>query len=106
MLVCSSCSTQFPTTTPRWRCDCGAYVMLADAGLFAPDSLRERPPSLWRYREALGILDESNIVSLGEGSTPLIETRLAGAPVSLKLDYLCPTGSYKDRGSTVMVSKL
>jgi threonine synthase len=106
MLVCSRCSTQFPTTTPRWRCDCGSYLILEDSGLFSPQRLQGRPPSLWRYREALGIGDESNIVSLGEGSTPLVETRLAGASAALKLDYLCPTGSYKDRGSTVMVSKL
>jgi threonine synthase len=36
----------------------------------------------------------------------LIQVRLGGDPVALKLDYLCPTGSYKDRGSAVMPGKL
>src|SRR5581483_7492029 len=48
----------------------------------------------------------ANRVTLGEGFTPLVPFRLGEQSVLLKLDFLCPTGSYKDRGSTVMVSKL
>jgi threonine synthase len=62
--------------------------------------------SLWRYREGLGIENPSEIVTLGEGFTPLAHATLDGFPVMLKLDFLCPTGSYKDRGSAVMISKL
>jgi threonine synthase len=43
---------------------------------------------------------------MGEGFTPLIESRFGNRPVQLKLDYLCPSGSYKDRGSAVLLSKL
>ena len=63
--------------------------------------------SLWRYREALPIPDEADIVTLGEGMTPLI--RLDAAADSghyVKLDYLCPTGSYKDRGASVLMTHL
>jgi threonine synthase len=105
MLVCSNCAAAFPVTEPRWRCDCGAYLLPLNSGL-AREALRDRPPSLWRYREALGIQDSSNIVTMGEGFTPLMTTRMYGGRVALKLDYLCPTGSYKDRGSAVMISKL
>lgn len=80
--------------------------MLTPPKMFLKQDLRDRPPGLWRYREALGLGAGTKIVSLGEGSTPLVETRLGGIEVSLKLDYLCPTGSYKDRGSSVMMSKL
>lgn len=60
---------------------------------------------LWRYAEALPIRQES-IVSLGEGLTPLLKTNRAGlSKLNVKLDYLFPTGSFKDRGSTVLVSK-
>jgi len=79
--------------------------MLPTPGMFTPASLAHRPPTLWRYREALGIKDPSNIVTLGEGFTPLIDCFLNGQ-LKLKLDFLCPTGSYKDRGSAVMISKL
>jgi threonine synthase len=54
----------------------------------------------------LGITNLGHAVSLGKGSTPLIELQLAGSPVIAKLDYFCPTGSYKDRGSAVVIGKL
>ncbi|HWF67688.1 MAG TPA: threonine synthase [Acidobacteriaceae bacterium] len=74
--------------------------------MFSLGALRDRGPTLWRYREALGIEQDENVVSLGEGNTPLLASRLNETEVMLKVDYLCPTGSYKDRGSTVMISKL
>ncbi len=106
MLICSNCATSFSTNQPRWRCDCGGYLLLKDAAMFRKDALRGRPPTLWRYHEALGIDTPSHAVSLGEGYTPLVAARLGGHAVSFKVDYLCPTGSYKDRGSSVMISKL
>ena len=73
--------------------------------MFDPGCVKSRPPTLWRYREALGI-NERDVVTLGEGFTPLVRSNVDGQDVLLKLDFLCPTGSYKDRGSTVMLSKL
>jgi threonine synthase len=106
MLVCASCEAAFPVDRPRWRCECGSYLMLSDTGMFAPGTLASRPASLWRYREALGIDDSSPAVTLGEGFTPLADATLDGFELKLKLDFLCPTGSYKDRGSAVMITKL
>src|ERR1041385_8654400 len=106
MLVCSSCTARFSTSEPRWQCNCGGSLVLESPGLFRREDLSKRPPSLWRYREALGIDQDESVVSLGEGYTPLIDARLNGHRVGLKLDYLCPSGSYKDRGSSVMLSKL
>jgi threonine synthase len=65
----------------------------------------KRPPSLWRYRQALPILEDKHIVSMREGFTPLEEMTFDGHSVFLKIDYLFPTGSYKDRGATVLISK-
>ena len=73
--------------------------------MFDPGCVKSRPPTLWRYREALSI-NQRDIVTLHEGFTPLVESSLYGLDLMLKLDFLCPTGSYKDRGSTVMLSKL
>jgi len=74
--------------------------------MFSIDSLRGRNCGIWRYAEALGIDDPANIVTIGEGSTPLVGARFAGREIYFKHDYLCPTGSYKDRGAAVMLSKL
>jgi threonine synthase len=64
-----------------------------------------------RYRSLLPITDDTPIITLGEGSTPLIESPKLGAllgnrcQVFLKYEGLNPTGSFKDRGMTVAVSK-
>ncbi|WP_374711726.1 threonine synthase [Symbiobacterium terraclitae] len=106
MLTCSCCNQAYPETEPRWRCRCGAYLLLQSDRMFTRDALSGRPLTLWRYREALGIERDDSIVSLDEGFTPLVADTLFGQPVLLKLDQLNPTGSFKDRGSTVMISKL
>lgn len=106
MFSCSKCAATYPTTTPHWRCDCGHYLRLTDAKLFQKSDLATRKYDLWRYFEALGIDDPANIISLGEGFTPLVSGQLFDQPVLFKMDLMCPTGSFKDRGSTVMLSKL
>lgn len=106
MLVCSSCSRTFSENEPRWRCDCGGYLLVNSTRMFRRENLADRSAGVWRYREALGIRDAANVISLGEGATPLVYVSFDTCSTSLKLDYLCPTGSYKDRGSSVMLSKL
>ena len=75
-----------------WRCPCGGTLRLSGYGA-APFEGR----GIWRYLRGLP-LDASRIVSMGEGDTPLIERRIGGRAAWFKLDYLAPTGSYKDRG--------
>jgi len=50
--------------------------------------------------------EKSTIISLGEGMTPMIEEDIDGLHLLVKLEYLSPSGSFKDRGATVMVSKM
>jgi len=61
--------------------------------------------SVWRYHSAL-LVPPDAAVSLGEGWTPLIDGTWDGVGVKFKLEFLMPTGSFKDRGMTVMVSYL
>src|SRR5919205_4693417 len=67
------------------------------------------PGLIDRYRDRLPVTDATPVVTLGEGSTPLIHApRLSdrtGLDVHLKYEGLNPTGSFKDRGMTVAVSK-
>ena len=60
---------------------------------------------MWRYREALPIGNDANIVSFDEGMTPMIPLDLGAGGLLLKLEQLFTTGSYKDRGAAVLVSK-
>ncbi len=73
-------------------------------------SLKERPLGVWRYRELLPIKDESRIVTLNEGGTGLIRCRNLEKELGIKEIYCKnegenPTGSFKDRGMTVGVTK-
>ncbi|MGQ9736118.1 MAG: threonine synthase [Thermaceae bacterium] len=68
-------------------------------------------PLIERYREHLPVSEKTPVVSLYEGSTPLIplkgppETRRLGVQIYAKYEGLNPTGSFKDRGMTLAVSK-
>jgi threonine synthase len=66
-------------------------------------------PLIERYRDRLPLEDGDPVVTLNEGSTPLIHSpRLServGAEVHLKFEGANPTGSFKDRGMTVAVSR-
>jgi threonine synthase len=102
--TCFSCGGQYPLTDRRFRCDCGGFLTVESATFFKRDTLAERDFSIWRYREAFGLPEEADPVSLGEGRTPLVQRAIAGQCVAFKLDYLQPSGSFKDRGASVLMT--
>jgi threonine synthase len=106
IFFCSDCKRFYPTQPERWRCDCGSFLDLEFESKFPIEKIVKRGPTLWRYREAIPIHNDQFIISMGEGFTPLEEIRFNGNPVLIKIDYLFPTGSYKDRGATVLISKM
>jgi threonine synthase len=103
---CSSCKRFYSIQPTRWRCDCGSYLDLEFKSKFPIQKILKRSPTLWRYREAIPIHNETSILSMNEGFTPLEELEFNGNRVLIKIDYLFPTGSYKDRGATVLISKM
>lgn len=85
------------------------YDLARAAETLTQDSLKERGPSLWRYREVLPVVDDASIITLGEGWTPLTHARRLGerlgmSRLHLKDESLNPTGSFKARGMTAAVS--
>jgi len=73
------------------------------------ESLRTRVASLWRYREVLPVVHDENIVTLGEGWTPLIPVprigeRLGLSQLYIKDESLNPTGAFKARGLCMAIS--
>ena len=72
--------------------------------------LANRAPDLWRYHELLPVRDETHVVTLGEGMTPLLELprharRLGVDTLLMKDEGLLPTGAFKARGAAVGVSR-
>ncbi len=105
-LVCTHCGSSEPWPVARWPCSCGGPRELADLEVFAPDSIDREQPGLWRYRAMLPVPAATGPVTLGEGFTPLIPGAWDGVDVSWKLEYLNPTGAFKDRGTVLVVNDL
>ena len=105
--ICEGCNTIYPIEGLRYKCDCGQPLNLkkTETG-FSVDQVSMGDSTLWRYRDALPIADEASIISLGEGMTPLVSFDHPTHDHRLKLDFVCPTGSYKDRGAAVLLSKV
>lgn len=85
------------------------YDLEKAAATLRPDALKERAPTMWRYREVMPIRSTDEIVSLGEGFTPLHRVERLGAwagftNLYIKDESLNPTGSFKARGLSAAVS--
>lgn len=95
----------YPLDEARWRGEGGHYLNLEPAPGLTRRDIDGSRFTVWRYAKALRV-DAKDAVSLGEGWTPLVPGEWDGAPVQWKLELAMPTGSFKDRGMTVMVSYL
>jgi threonine synthase len=95
----------WPLDPPRWCGDDQAPLLITDMDGMTPEEVESGERSLWRYRAALPPL-AGDPISMGEGCTPLIRRRIAGAEARLKCEWFMPTGSFKDRGASVMLSLL
>ena len=102
---CPSCAARIPADRPLWRCDCGSHLNLMPGPGLVRGGIAADEASLWRYRAALALRDPPR-VSLGEGWTPLVARRWDDVAVLFKLESQMPTGSFKDRGSAVMLNHL
>ena len=96
---------EFPLDQPRWCGPGHAPLLLTPMPGITRDDIDSATRSLWRYRAALPFVPDDPI-TMGEGCTPLLPRQLQGAPVLLKCEWFMPTGSFKDRGASVMLSLL
>lgn len=106
-----------PLLEPRARhhvCRCGAPLLarydLAALRSWRRESLRDREPTLWRYRELLPVFDGDAPVTLGEGFTPLLHAARLGGELGLshlyvKDESVNPTNSFKARGQSVAITR-
>jgi len=107
IFFCPQCGKEFTIDSHRWRCDCGKYLNLKQSpATFSKTTIQKGPFSLWRYKMALPTIHPSSIISLGEGCTPLVSGHWNDSKVSFKLEFVSPTGSFKDRGAAMMISKV
>src|SRR5919108_5434349 len=79
-IVCPRCDRRFPLTELVNLCVCGApllvrYDLKKAATALTQSALDRRVLTLWRYRELLPLQEDANLISLGEGFTPLLEAK-------------------------------
>ena len=95
----------YALSPPRWCADDGGPLMLSPLPGITREQVDTTKRSLWRYAAALPMSCDVPI-SLGEGCTPLVERTLRGQCVHFKCEWYNPTCSFKDRGTSVMLSLL
>jgi threonine synthase len=104
-IACTNCRRPYPQEGLPYCCPtCGGLFDFTGPPAFDPAAIEPGQPGLWRYRHSLGLPPEAPVVYLGEGRTPLAWGETFGRRVAFKLEYQNPTGSFKDRGSAVLVS--
>jgi len=115
-LECSKCGKRFDADRLQTVCDaCGKplfarYDLDAAGAALTKRMLVGREASMWRYFELLPVRDRRNIVSLGEGWTPLTAAPRLGGEIGLphlwiKDEGVIPTGTFKARGLAMAISK-
>ncbi len=117
VMECARCGRKYDANSGAIRCascDDGRLDIFYDYDaileILSKDSLSHRKAGVWKYRELLPINDTKNIVTLGEGETPIVLAERLSKKLGLKEVWLLddtrnPTGSFKDRPMTVGVSK-
>jgi threonine synthase len=115
-LECSLCGLRHEANLLQNLCtSCGKpllvrYDLDKAAETLTPTSLTSRQADLWRYREVLPVSDPDNIISLGEGWTPLLKADALAARLPVRLNLFIkdegqnPTQSFKARGMTAAIS--
>ncbi len=115
-IECAGCHKNYQANTLQNLCvECGKPLLvrydLHRAGqTLTKESLKNREANLWRYREVLPVEMPENIVSFGEGFTPLLKTQRLAETLSIRLNLFIkdestnPTQSFKARGMSAAVS--
>src|SRR5437867_1923937 len=115
-LECANCGLRHEAGVLQNLCvECGKpllvrYDLEAASQTLTKESLKEREASLWRYREVLPVNDWNNIISFGEGWTPLLAARRLGETLPIRLNLHIkdegqnPTQSFKARGMAAAIS--
>ena len=115
-LECTYCANTLSADEPHRLCpECGKvlyprYDLDAAGSAFDREALPSRPANMWRYFELMPVRDEANVVTLGEGCTPIFAAERLGGELGcgylyIKDEGLNPTASFKARGLSAAVSK-
>jgi len=113
---CIECGRTHDMSKPAYACtSCGNLLEIkvdekAALERLSRSDFKKRPLSVWKYRELIPIGPQTEVFSMAEGGTPLIRCQSLAQEygfkkLHIKFDGTNPTGSFKDRGMTVGITK-
>jgi threonine synthase len=105
-VFCPDCESEAEFSVDQWRCGCGGAWEPADKDPFDISKIEQDDYSIWRYGKMLGLDCVRPIKRMGVGWTPLVPIDFNDRRVHLKLEYLSPSGSFKDRGVNPMINQM
>lgn len=107
--ICCECGKKYDPKTLAFKCECGGLFDLEKFDFsFSKKDILNNEWSLFRYFKALPFNDNCDLwksVTMGEGLTPIVPLDNENPNILVKVDYLMPTLSFKDRGAAVLISK-
>ncbi|MDH4264603.1 MAG: threonine synthase, partial [Deltaproteobacteria bacterium] len=86
--TCFTCGNKYSLSEKLFRCSCGSFLHVEPHGFFSKKQLARRDLSIWRYREAFGLPQQVEPVSIGEGRTPVVRKKVEDTDLLFKLDFL------------------
>ena len=101
LVICDRCHHEDVFDPHQFRCECGGAWEPLALEPYLPNMADSNVNSVWSYREIMGLSEVEKPLSLGAGQTPLVSMPWDEGEVSFKLEYISPTGSFKDRGTEV-----
>ncbi|MBS4539517.1 threonine synthase [Clostridium sp. D2Q-11] len=107
--ICSDCHKEYNLSNEIYKCQCGGLFDLKKTQyIFSRDLILSNEWSMFRYLDVLPFSHNTNLwkmVSMGEGLTAIVPLYPHNNDILVKLDYMMPTSSFKDRGAAVLISK-
>lgn len=104
ILLCPECKKRGTREHYPWRCECGEPFILSGEVHIQFDDIKNLPKNFWRFRDVLPIKEvPPELTGLG-GWTDLTPVEIDNRTVYVKQDYQLPSGSFKDRGASVMAA--
>lgn len=106
LLTCSRCGAEYSASAELWRCmTCAGPLLWSAPEAFDRSMIDQSKPGFWRYWQSFPVAPE-RAITFNETMTPIVPLEFHGHRVDLKLDGQLPTGSFKDRGTSVLLSYL
>lgn len=104
---CTNCQRSYPEEGLPYICPwCEGIFDYSSPWILHPGEVDDSQPGIWKYRSTFGLDDNLIPISLQEGNTSLVWRTVYHRNVAFKCEYENPTGSFKDRGSTVLAGWL